>query len=274
MKEKIIHEGSGAIIQFLHANAYTPGCYNQVAEVLKNFEIRLPYQRPLWANSDPSDLKDWNLFVDDLIVHMDSIGRKNVIGIGHSMGGVTTLLASIKRPDLFSQIILIDPVILPGLGTSVMSLIPFSIKLKYFPIVKIASRRRNQWKTKEDARQHFMSKKIFQRFDQSAFKDFLDFGLREHEDGITLAYPREWESRVYGTAPNLWGRLSKVSCHTTLIRAEYSDVITDERWKAIRNKMINTNFVQADNVGHLLPFEQPALCAALIQEHIISERKE
>ena len=39
--------------------------------------------------------------------------------------------------------------------------------------------------------------------------------LKEQEEGITLAYPRAWEARVYGTAPNLWGKLSKVKCPTT-----------------------------------------------------------
>ena len=266
MKEEVLHEGEGRVLQFLHANAYAPGCYYQVFRHLDQFEICLPYQRPLWENSDPSELKNWDLFVNDLIEHMDSLDRKNVVGIGHSMGGVTTLLASIKRPDLFSQIILIDPVILPGLFTSIMSMIPYSIKLKYFPIVKVASRRRNFWSSREEASNHFLAKKLFQRFDMDSFKDFIQFGLTEQGNGYTLSYPRAWEARVYGTAPNLWGQLSKVKCPTTLIRAQYSDVITDERWEAIQQKMKLTDFVQVDQVGHLFPFEQPSECGRIIRE--------
>ena len=50
------------------------------------------------------------LLVDQVI---DSIVRqakgRKVIGLGHSLGSVLTLMASFRRPELFSQVIMLDP---------------------------------------------------------------------------------------------------------------------------------------------------------------------
>lgn len=43
-------------------------------------------------------------YSDDLIELCDSYGWKNVLCVGHSVGGLIALLASIKRPDLFEKI--------------------------------------------------------------------------------------------------------------------------------------------------------------------------
>ena len=40
-------------------------------------------------------------------------GWRDVIGVGHSLGGVLTLYAAIRRPDLFRALVFIDPVFLP-----------------------------------------------------------------------------------------------------------------------------------------------------------------
>lgn len=268
MNEQEYGKGNDGVIQFLHANAYTPGCYTQMFDKLSNYKIIAPEQRPLWDNSDPERFSSWGVLADDIISHMDKVGRKGVIGIGHSMGGVASWLAAIKRPDLFSRLILIDPVILPLSYTLGMQWIPMNLKRKYVPMIKIASRRRDTWTDLSSAKQYFLSKKVYQRFDDRALDDFTNYGLKTHTDGVTLAYPRAWEAKVYGTAPYLWGKMSKSPCPLTIIRAEYSDVIDDEGWKKIQSKVARGHFIQADGAGHLVPFEQPELCANIIKADI------
>ena len=268
MKENEQNKGGGKEIQFLHANAYTPGCYNELFKELSDYKIFAPFQRPLWNNSSPSDLHSWSLFRDDIIEHMELMNRSGVIGMGHSMGGIVALLASLKNPRLFSQLILIDPVIIPGLFASFTRLMPFQLKERYIPIVKIAMKRKDKWSGKEQARSHFLSKKIFQRFSKNAFDDFMQNGLSEIEEGVTLSYPKRWEAQVYGTAPNLWNQLSKVSCPITIIRGEFSDVLTDRTWSLIKRKMKNAKFLEIKKAGHLVPFERPKECAELIKSQI------
>ena len=268
MNKRIDLGGSGPSLQLIHANAYTPECYTTFLEGLtSDYSIHLYRQRPLWPNESPKQLKHWKLFADDLIQMMDDSGDQKVIGIGHSLGGIATWLASIKRPDLFSKIILIDPVIIPYWPLKLMSIMPRAFNDKIFPIVKIAQNRRNEWDSKESVRQHLGSKKVYQRFHPKVFDDFLDHAIRKRDDDkFTLSYPREWEAKVYATGPNLWSIMKSNVVPVHIIKAQYSDVITSNSWDKIQKRVPNGTFYEMPRVGHLIPFEKPYELADHIRE--------
>lgn len=266
MKEMLLGEGAGPTIQFLHANAYTPGCYREMFRHFQkyNYNIILPYQRPLWPDATPEKFTNWEILADDIIQEMEEKGRKDVIGVGHSMGGIASWLAAVKRPDLFLQLILIDPVVLPIGYFRTMAFLPHWMKKKFIPIIKIAANRTDFWESKDEAREYLLSKKVFQRFDSEVLEDFLEYGMKKVQGGLTLAFPRAWESRVYGSPPNMWHKMSQKICPITIIRAEYSDVINEERWTKMQESVANGKFIQLDNTRHLVPFEQPELMANTI----------
>ncbi len=268
MTKRIDIGGSGESMQFIHANAYTPECYHTLLDPLKeHYQVQLYRQRPLWPDESPEQLKNWNLFADDLINMMDQHGDSKVIGIGHSLGGIATWLASIKRPDLFSQVILIDPVVLPYWISVMSSLAPIALMSKMNPIIKIAMNRRTEWKDRHEARQHLGSKKVFQRFHPAVFDDFLKYGLKEKADGsLTLSYSREWEAQVYSTGPNMWKIMKQNAVPIHIIKAQYSDVITAKTWEKLEARVPMASFYEMPNVGHLIPFEKPLLLAEHIRE--------
>ncbi|MEJ2746327.1 MAG: alpha/beta hydrolase, partial [Anaerolineae bacterium] len=99
--------GAGMTIHFAHANAYPPGCYRQFLEaLLSHYRVLAIEQRPLWPRSDPQELSSWELLADDLIRFFEQAGLEEVIGVGHSLGGVATMYAAVKRPSLFRKLIL------------------------------------------------------------------------------------------------------------------------------------------------------------------------
>ncbi len=263
MNKRIDLGGQGASLQFIHANAYTPECYNTLLKpLIEHYRVHLFRQRPLWPDESPIQLESWNLFADDLINMMDDHGDRKVIGIGHSLGGIATWLASIQRPDLFSRVILIDPVILPYRITVMSSLLPRTLMSKINPIIKIAQNRRTKWKDRDEARQHLGSKKVFQRFHPEVFDDFLRYGLRAKQDGtLTLSYPREWEAQVYSTGPNMWRTMKQNVVPVHIIKAQHSDVITANSWDKIKARVPLGSFYEMPDVGHLIPFEKPLLLA-------------
>ncbi len=261
--------GSGDLILFCHANAYPPECYHKfLAPLLSHYRIIAVRQRPLWDTKGAGRLKSWNLFRDDLIEFMLDEKIENVIGMGHSLGGIAAWMASLKRPELFSRLILIDPVIIANTFVRGTNLLPFSLKSKHLPIVRIAARRRNHWPDRVAARKHFSSKKLFQRFDTDVFNDFIQFGLTEDESGVKLAFPREWEARIYGTPPNMWPRMKKNRCPLTIIKAQFSNVINQKGWIKIQRKTTNAHFYEMEGVGHLIPFEKPLILAKWFKDHL------
>ncbi len=262
--------GSGPDLLFLHANAYPPGCYGQfLLQLRQHFTIHIFRQRPIWEGSDPSRFSSWQVLADDLIEALESSGLSPKVVAGHSMGAVAAWMSSIKRPDLFSQLVLIDPVFLPAKMTRWNPWIPHWLKKKMIPLIKIASRRRDRWPDRDSAREHLGSKKVFKRFDTAAFDDFIAHGLRMHGDELTLSYPRAWEARIYATAPNVWPLMSRSTIPAYLIKAQYSDVIFGDTWPRLQERLPHATFYEMPKVGHLMPMEAPERLARHIVEALV-----
>lgn len=258
MEGEIRYGGGSKIIQFLHANGYGPECYRKCVEHMdaSNYSCFLPLLRPLQEGAKPEEFHSWEMMSDDLIVQMDQKGRKNVIGLGHSMGGITTWLAAIKRPDLFKEIILIDPVIMPK-KFRLFRLLPLSLRSRFFPIVQIAKKRRDQWESQQAIVDHLRSKKVYQRFDKEVWNDFLKYSFIQQGDHLTLKYTKEWEARIYATVPFVWNKIKQCNVPVTIIKAEFSDVITAGTWSQLSKTILQANLVEMKGVGHLMPFEKP-----------------
>ena len=64
--------------------------------------------------------------------------------------------------------------------------------------------------------------------------------------------------------------MKKQPCPITIIRAEHSDVISDDRWENIHKKMPHATLIQMDDAYHLVPFESPSSCADVINKVLIS----
>ena len=70
-----------------------------------------------YVGSGNSDLKAYNVerysnlngYAMDIVEVSDALGLKDAIFVGHSVSCMVGLLAAIKRPDLFSELILIGP---------------------------------------------------------------------------------------------------------------------------------------------------------------------
>lgn len=266
--EEISYGEGRELVQFLHANAHVPETYRKLLEGIgyDNYKFVLPLQRPLWPNSDYKALRHWSLLAKDIIRHMDAQNRKGVIGMGHSMGAIASWFAAVERPDLFSKLILIDPVILPEKLVKKSRWIPYWMQKRMVPIVKIAANRRDHWSDMEELESHLGNKKVYKRFDDEVWEDFKKYSVKETDKGgLTLRYPRVWESKVYASAPNLWPLMKENPCEITIIRAEFSDVIGAGLWSQIKTRMPNANLLEIKKTGHLVPFEKPLELADMIK---------
>jgi pimeloyl-ACP methyl ester carboxylesterase len=107
--------GSGAPLHFAHGNGFPPATYRKLIEVLRSgCHVASMEARPLWPDSDPRSLTHWSQLARDLIQELDRRGMRGSVGVGHSLGAVTTLLAAAEDPRLFKAVVAIDPVILSG----------------------------------------------------------------------------------------------------------------------------------------------------------------
>jgi pimeloyl-ACP methyl ester carboxylesterase len=257
-------------ILLLHANAYNPYMYEEFVAALGNPKTIAPMHRPLYDDKVMT-LYDWSIFADDLIQFMDSHRLKNVKAIGHSLGGIAIWKASTKRPDLFKSIILLDPVILPEKVVKWVKLVPFFLKKRIRPIIKIAANRRHHWTSRTEAKSHLIGKSVFKSLKPSVFETFIEKGIIEDQinGGVKLAFPRAWEAMIYASPENTWKWASKTKTPITIIKAQHSNIITNETWQKMKNSYgSNYTLVEMNDVGHLIPFEKPQELALFIKPFI------
>jgi pimeloyl-ACP methyl ester carboxylesterase len=261
--------GEGPLLHFAHANAYPPGCYRQfIKALLPNYRVLAIQQRPLWTGSDPQELTSWELLADDLIHFFEQVGLEDVIGVGHSMGGVATMYAAVKRPSLFRQLILIEPVFLPPEYLQLAAANPDAAY--QLPLVRGSQRRRNRWPSRQAAFDRFRTKAVFGRFSNETLWDYVNHAT--HEDGssgVALTYPREWETQVYAHPPLcVWDRIPQVTHPTLAIRGADSVTIQPAAWQLWQELQPEATFVEITNTGHMLTMERPSLVAQTILQYL------
>ncbi len=260
-------------LHFAHANGYPPGCYRQFVDALSSEHpiLAMPF-RSLNSKSNPDEVQTWHDLVEDLIHYLDQQSNLPIVGIGHSLGGVVTLLAAVKRPDLFSSIVLLDPVFLPRWIYWLKGVIPHRFRGYLVPLARIARKRRDRWPNREIARAHLRKKRVFARISDPVFDDMLDSMLVELPDhSCELAYSRDWEARIYTTVTNPWSAIKQVRVPMLILKGQESDTIQPADWKRMKHLQPNGYFVEIEGVGHLLPLEQPHAIATTINQFIHGE---
>ncbi len=262
--------GTGELIHFAHANGYPPACYRAFLEPLTtHYRVVGMEQRPLRPDSNPADMTDWRVAADDLIAFLEQQNMEGVIGIGHSLGAVATMFAALKRPSLFTHLILIEPVFLPIQFLQLAIDNPELARLT--PLVQGAMRRRNRWPTRQAAFDHFRPKTVFGRWSDEVMWDYVNNALVAANDGegFTLRFSREWEAQFYATPPlTVWQDIPRLQHPTLGIRAAETDTIFPDAWEMWQELQPKATFRQIEKAGHLLPMERPLLLADTILEYL------
>lgn len=267
--------GRGPLLHFSHPNAYTPLCFRQfLAPFTRDYHVIAGRHRPLWYLTPgapdagrPEEVIDWDwdTMAGDLLRFLDELGPEPIIGVGHSLGAVSTMLAARRRPERFRAVVLIEPVFLPPHVLKALHAHPAMAAER--PMVQAALRRRERWASRQEAFDRFRDKAVFGRFSDEALWDYVNEAL--HDDPATgevvLSYPREWEARFYTRPPaNVWDELPGLSVPTLAVRATETDTLFPDAWALWQTLQPGATFVEMDGVGHMLTMEEPEAVAAVV----------
>lgn len=231
--------------------------------------LSMPF-RPLVPGQLPDQLGDWHDLADDLIDYLDDQEFQGGLGIGHSLGGVVTLLASCRRPDLFDGMVLLDPVFLPRRIYALKAVLPRACRQHLIPLARIARKRRDHWPDREQAWDHLRRKGVFRRISDSVFRDMMDAMLVDEPDGsCRLAFSREWESRIYTSVTFPWKAIRDVRVPMLVIRGADSDTILLRSWKRLQGMRPDLHYADIPDGGHLFPLEKPEEVVEKIRSEIL-----
>lgn len=283
----LVHDfgGEGPVIHVAHANGFPPGTYRPFAETLihppttgsatqSRFHVIGFPARPLWPGSRPESAPDWHTLADDLVQGLQALGLSGIVGVGHSLGGVCTLLASVHRPDLFRAVALVDPVILPPRLVWVLRWMRRLGLRHKNRLVEGALRRRRTWPSRQACYEHYRVKPVFASWTEDSLWAYVTSGTRPRADGqVELAYPPEWEAHIFATAgTDIWRYVPQLRSATAppllVIRGEHTDTFRPETQERMERLLPQAHFRIIPDAGHLAPMEHPAETGAVIRDFL------
>ncbi|KAF9903996.1 hypothetical protein BX616_001434 [Lobosporangium transversale] len=219
------------------------------------------------------DTFDWYSYAHDILKIVDTFKLKKPIGIGHSFGASSFVLAELERPGTFSAIIAIDPTMFP-------KMIYINAPLDDHPMAQLTLKRRDFWKSRMEAKAMFLERRFFRAWHPEALDIYVEHGMldvvdKDGSQGITLKCPKFQEAVTFacvGTGLyDSFERLNELNIPIHLIFGENSEVNPTELAKM---KLAQCKFGSMDIVkdtGHLLNLEKPQETADLISAFLESQ---
>lgn len=263
-------EGGEAPLFLLHATGFHARCWDQVVKSLGNRDIFAMDIR----NHGLSDATDppysWPEFAEDVVGVLDSLGIKQVLGVGHSMGGHLITRAAASRPGMFRGLLLLDPVIVSRAHGSRLDQIE--------GIDHPVARRRNQWKSVEEMMSSLQSKPPYSSWDPEVFRDYCHYGakpLNGGAEGVQLACHPVREAAIYlcKGVSGVWDTIPSIQVLVRVVRARErrpEDPLFDFNPSPTATDLAQA-FPKGEDVhlqdqSHFFPMEDPAMTARLIKE--------
>ncbi len=261
--------GQGTLLHLAHANGFPPGTYRPLIDHLRDHhQVVALTSRPLWPGSRPESAPSWHPLADDLIRGLDALGMRPIFGVGHSIGGVLTMWAAVRRPDLFRAVVLIDPVILPPVTLALLRLMRAVGLEGRQPLVHGALRRRRTWPDRQACFEHYREKAFFSRWSDDSLWAYVEAGTRPTADGqVELTYPPEWEAHIFATSPvDVWQAIPELEVPTLVSRGRETNTFRAASHRRFARRTPQTRFSVIPEAGHLVPMERPEETAEAIRQ--------
>lgn len=264
--------GNGPVINIALANGFPPQTYAPLVEPLTaQYRVVCLLPRPLWGEPPPARRLSWSeLIAEDLVNGLREQHLNDAILIGHSFGGVASLLASMRASrKRVKALVLLDPTILPSVGMWMMKLVQFLGGERGNPLAQGALKRQYIFDSHDAAYDKFKSKRLFADWDDAAVRAYAD-SMKPTDDGkVTLAWSREWEAYIFKTLyTSTWDDLRDFPRDLPLlvVRGGTSDTFMPAAAKRLRRLLPEATYAEIAEHGHLFPQSAPARTREIITE--------
>ena len=254
------------IIHFSHGNSYPAGSYRQFFDFLADdFDIRYV---DMYGHDPKYPVTDgWPKLVEHLVEIVEGYAQP-VILLGHSLGGMLSMMAAHQRPDLARCVVMLDSPVVAGWRASLLRLSKGYAWADKFSPAKSSHKRRNLWPSAAAAYQHFVSKPMFAAWAPGVLQDYLDSGLEAHPEGVQLRFRREIETDIYRGLPHHLGGLMNDGYPVPIGFIGGTDSVElRQAGLGATRALVKSNFFEIEG-GHLFPMESPDKAARLTRQMI------
>lgn len=270
--------GSGTqLVTLAPANGFPPQVYLPLVKHLTRLQPELQIwgwiPKPMRTLFPPPENLQWEDLAREYVQALAARHAEGWIGMGHSLGGVMSLMAWVMRPKCFRTVILLDPVIFePRVLWAIRrwqraGADPYA----NFPLARLkahALNRRRLFPSPQEALAHFQTRRFFQFWHPDALKAYVRHGLRPTGEGTwTLAYDPRWEAAIFGATPtDVWRWVRRAPGPGIVLFGEHSEMGTPTTRELLERFWKGCRVVVMEGRGHMFPAEAPEATARVLAD--------
>jgi lipase len=260
--------GANPPLLFAHATGFHGRAWDAIARRLPGRRRIAVEVRGHGRSSKPEPPYLWRDFGRDIVAVAEALGVRDALGVGHSMGGHSTVCAAALRPETYSALLLIDPTIMPRdlYGTAP-------------PDASYIKKRRNVFPSAEAMIERFQDRLPFSRWHPQVLRDYCKFGILPRGDEFVLACPPDIEASIYHesrvSASNIYPEIERIRQPVTVIRAGKTrepgvfDLSTSPTAPDLAAHFPNGRDMVFADCTHYIPMEAPDRVAELLPSLIL-----
>lgn len=255
--------GEGPLALLHHANGFCAATWDLVARRLRErYRVVAMDARGHGDSSKPAgaDAYAWTEFGADLAavarVLAPEAGGRVALGLGHSFGGTSMVMAAAAEPGLFGRLVLVDPVLPPP--AELAGTVDPERGARAEKLVEGARKRRTLWPDRAEARASWIEKPLFADWDPRALDLYLAYGMADRPDGqVELKCSGRTEAAIFsqGFTFDVWKLAEAVEIPVLLLWASRGD-FPRAVYEQFAARMADARVEDVD-AGHLVPMERP-----------------
>lgn len=264
----VVHDfgGVGPPVLLSHATGFHAHCYEPIAHGLTGHHHVLGLDHRGYGDAgtvDPSTL-EWTQYGGDALAAARHVHQRDgtaMIGVGHSMGGASLLMAAMVEPGLFRALVVFEPIVFPPPD-------PDGPPRPENPLAGGARKRRAGFDSFESALENFASKPPMNSFHPDALAAYVAHGFRPADDGgVTLKCLPEHEARTYetGGTSGAWEMLGEVAVPVWVVSGAPAPFQPSSFAHRVAEQIPGATYVQYDELGHFGPLERPDIIVGLVR---------
>lgn len=260
-------------VLFSHGNSFPGGTYQMVLDGLRRrgFEVQAidryghDPQYPV-TNNWPHLVRQ----LADTARAWQGSGEPAFL-VGHSLGGIVSLLCAARHPELARGVLLLDSPILGGWKATTLGLFKKTQLVGSLSPGRISRKRRHHWPSADEALAHLQQKKTFAAWHPQVLRDYVDHGTETRQGQCWLRFDRDIETAIYNTLPDHLAsvlRRHPPKCPVAFVGGLQSVEMRTVGME-LTHKVAKGRVTLIDGT-HLFPMEKPVATAAAIETHLRS----
>ena len=261
-----------SLLIFSHGNSFPASTYGVLTASLKKRGFTVKSIEKLGHDPAYPVTNNWPHMVQqlaDFTKHTADKAGESAYLVGHSLGGMLSLMCAARHPTHVHGVVLMDSPVIGGWRASTLGAVKSTNLVGRVSPGAVSKGRKISWDSVEAVYAHFKSKRTFAMWDDQMLRDYTTLGTRDEDGKRVLSFDREIETHIYNTLPhNIESILRRhpLQCPVAFVGGLQSNEM----------KRVGTTLTEKVTKGrmhwldgtHLFPMEKPLAAAAAVEAAI------